>query len=157
MAKWGSPEELDSWTAGAPQHALGGIVLSWKWLSRSFALYSGFKLVYESYNMSGEVLLSTDNPQIAAELGFQIKKDGSYLGWVPHAEVDEFSTERWWGEVAGETVFLTGEEGDEYSVQTTRTIGVRWNLVEAERGTWVGRIPRTAFARVWCEKTTWSL
>ncbi len=110
-------------------------------------------MVYESYNAVGDVLLSTDDPLIAAELNFRKNGDGEFLAWVPNSEVAEFFRETWLGEIDGRKVVIECERNDEYSINTqSSVVGIRWGLRQVDKMDWAGRVPKTACTNVTCQR-----
>ncbi len=130
------------------------IWVSCRLISQEFAVYRGFKLLYRSYTKEGEVLLSTTDPNIAAELDFQ-ERNGNFSGRVPKEQVTEFSTEKWMGELDGTTVYIWSESDDEYGIETDCTLAEKWNLQRVDKLDWGGAVPKSAMTRVWCERRTW--
>lgn len=114
-----------------------------------YAIVEGFRVAFRSYR-GNQVLLSTDDAEIAAKLGFSLSGYGDFSKWVPRVQVSEFIQETWFGELDGQIAWIRGEDGDHYQIQVrNRTIASLWSLREVERGEWEGLAPKGAFARVW--------
>lgn len=126
--------------------------MDWKWLTLRFATYRGYRLAVKE-NFKRRVKLYTANPAIGRELGFAPHPTGVFMGWVPLREVTELTKETLLGELDGKRVWILGEEGDQYYIQTRegRTIAAKWGLEEVDRGEWGGCVPKSALSRVWHE------
>lgn len=120
-----------------------------KQLSGRFALYRGYCLEFQSWDNTGQVLLSTTDPNSAKVLGFSEGKDGYYRGWVPRSDLQELYWQGVYGEVNGVKVLIDSEHSSSYLVRAQRALE---GLARVDKHLWEGSIAKSAFTRTWIER-----